>query len=120
MAFQDITDSLELLQDGQEISPKIPDIVFADSTTTFLNDITINAGATDQSIPIGSKGTIKQLRVFSDYSSSPTLTCKISGQSTEWTINPVQEFTEDVTALTVSNSDTDNSYTINVEIKSAA
>jgi hypothetical protein len=119
MAFQEIVDSLELYENGEEVSPAIPDVVFADSITTILNDITITAGATDQVIPVGNKGTIKVLRVFTDYSTSPTLTCKISGQSTTWSINPVQEFNENVTALTITNSDLTNTKVVNVEIISS-
>lgn len=107
----------QIFLDGVEISPGVSDTQYLDSITTSLNDVTIQAGATDQVVPVGGKGTIKLLRIITNYdTSSAKLSCKINGQSTSWPINPVQEFSENITSLTISNSDSDNAKTIDLEL----
>ena len=86
-----------------------------DAVATFANDISIAASAVDQVIPVDNKGTIKELRIFTDYTATAKLTCKINGQSTTWVINPFQLFTENITSLTVSNSDADAGAVVGVE-----
>ena len=110
----------KLFQNGEDASPGISDTSFSSSITTSMNDIVISAGATDQVIPVTSQGTIAFLRITTDYNDSSTpLTCKINSQSDVWDINPVVEFSESITALTVSNADADNSLVINVELISS-
>ena len=106
---------IQLFDDGLEVSPGIDEEIIADAITTSMNDINILASATDQVIPLSNKGTVKELRIFTDYASTDSLTCKINGQSTAWTINPFQIFTEDVNSLTVSNSAT-TAKVINIEV----
>jgi len=110
---------INMYDSGDELSPELSETTYTNSITTSMNDIDIAASAVDFVIPISNKGTIEEIRIFTDYTTTATLTCKISGQSTEWTINPVQIFTENVTALTVSNSSTTTDKVINVEIISS-
>ncbi len=110
---------INLYDSGEQVTG-LEETTYSDTITTALNSIIIAAAATNQVIPISNKGTIKQLRIFTDYTEDVVLTCKINGQSTAWKINPVQVFTEHITSLTVSkiDGDADNTATIDVEIDS--
>ena len=86
-----------------------------DATTSFATDISVAMSAVDQVIPVDNKGTIKELRIFTDYTATAQITCKINSQSTAHTVNPVAIFTEPITALTVSNSNTTTAAVVSVE-----
>lgn len=115
MVLQAITDFIKLYQDGREITPRITETSYSDVIATSFNEIDIAASATNQAIPLSSKGTIKRLRLTTDYESTAALTCKRDGNSEVYTINPIQEFTEEISSLTVSNSDT-SAKTLRVEV----
>lgn len=112
----DVKSTINLYVDGEFIYPAIDPTIYNDAVTTFYSTITILAGAVNQVIAVGQKGTIKELKIFSDYSDGNYLSCKINGQSTSWVINPVQIFTQNITALTISNSDEDNDRIVDIEI----
>jgi len=116
-AIGDVDSIIEIYEAGQRVSG-IDTQTFQNVITTSLNDIDIAASGVNVVIPVGNKGTIKELKIFTDYTTTDYLTCKINGQSTVWTINPFQIFTQNITSLTVSNSDADNGRVVNVEITS--
>lgn len=111
----DIDSILEIYDSGDKITG-IDIQTYQNAVTTSLNDVTISASASNFTIPVGNKGTIKELRIFTDYTKVPYISCKINGQSKSWVINPVQVFTEAISSLTVSNSDTVNGRVVNIEI----
>lgn len=115
-ATGDIESIIELYGNGLEVEPALIEQTFTTAVTTSMNNIDVAASASDATVPIGNKGTIKELRITTDYTSTDYITCKINGQSTSWTVNPIQVFTENVTSLTVSNADTASAKVINVEI----
>lgn len=118
MASSGEVKSIINLYDSGDRVTGLEETTFSDTITTPLNNITIAAGATNQVIPISNKGTIQELRIFTEYTDTVALTCKINGQSTAWIVNPVQLFSEAITSLTVSNADAINTRTIDVEINS--
>ena len=113
-ATGEVISEIKLYDSGDKVSGLAVSTT-QDAIATFANDIDVAASAVDQAIPVDSKGTIKELRIFTDYTATAKITCKINGQSKEWTVNPVQLFTENITALTVSNSNTTTAAVVSVE-----
>lgn len=108
---------INLYDSGDQVTG-LEETTYSDTITTPLNNVSIAISAVDQVIPVSNKGTIQELRLFTDYTDTAVLTCKINGQSKVWDINPVQVFTEHITSLTVSSSDTENTRVLDVEINS--
>jgi hypothetical protein len=108
---------INLYDSGEQVTG-LEETTYSDTITTPLNNISIAIDAVDQVIPVTNKGTIKEIRIFTDYTDDVVLTCKINGQSKVWDINPVQVFTEHITSLTVSSADSENTRVLDVEIDS--
>ena len=109
MSLQEVTWQAKLYQKGEEVYPFIPELVYDDAMTTQLAAVTITASAANETvnIPISRLGTT--LKIFELYVSPDDvskITVKINSSSKAYSVSPVQIFSENISAITASNSST--------------
>lgn len=105
---------IDIFSNGRELFPLPGKFTFADHFATAGNKLTVNAGATDVTVPITGSGTIAAVVLWDDVGvTGNSLTVKVNGSSDELSVKPFLVLSEDITSLTVSNSDADNGKVLN-------
>jgi hypothetical protein len=113
MALKDVRVNHFLTENGRAIARPIAQKKYATHGVQPVTEITITAGATNQVINVVDRGTIKYIALRS--SDTTSLTCVWNGGDTR-AIKDVLVLTDNITSLTVSNSDADNSKTLEMII----
>lgn len=106
MSKQDITLVIDLYSDGRAVKPFVPELNYTDSMLSSWNKVSITASAANESMAISDLGTIKylELRVVPDDRNK--ITVKYNGSSDAYSVSPLEITTENITAITASNSST--------------
>jgi len=104
----------EISTNGEILHPFPARISFLNSFATAGNKQQIAAGATDVSVNITGAGTINFALLWDDVGvTGNSLTVKVNGSSFPLKVHPFLILSEDITALTVTNSDPDNDKFLN-------
>lgn len=93
-------------QDGRETIPAVSDISFEDSETTAFNKVTVSGSASDETVAISDVGTVKYLELRVGASDVDKITVKVNGSSKAYKVSPIAAYSENITAITASNSST--------------
>ena len=106
MSLQDVEVKQKVYINGKEAWPFIPDALFSDSKITPWNEVSISGSASDETVAITDLGTVKALWLEVDPDDRDKITVKYNGSSKAYSVSPIEATTENITALTASNSDT--------------
>lgn len=102
---------------GRLVNPSTVDLSLSSSTITSPRGISVAASASNVTIPITTRGTIRTIILWTDKGVS-TVSVKINGSAAR-AVNNILRYDGNPTTLTVSNSDTVNAATLNVGIITA-
>lgn len=107
MSLDTILLRINVYQDGQEAYPAVSDITFESSQTSGFNKVGVAGSATDANVPITDVGTVKFLELRVAAGDVDKITVKINGSSKAYKVSPVAAYSENITAITASNSSSD-------------
>ena len=111
MTLQDSIFNLVLTNDGKAIEPSVVRDTYTANLVQDASKITVVASASDATINVADRGTYDLMVVGTDEGTTE-LSLKVNGGSAgsgyDITLKRMVIFTDDVTTLTVSNSDSDN------------
>lgn len=106
MSKQTVEERFKLYQNGEAIESFIPNLVYTDSMTTGFNRVTITASASNETVAISDLGTIVFLELRVAPADVDKITVKYNGSSDSYAISPLEIVSENITAITASNSST--------------
>jgi len=96
----------KLYQNGEAIEPFIQDLVFSDSMATSFNLVSVTASASNETLAISDLGTIVDLELRVAVADVDKITVKYNGSSDSYSVSPIEVTSENITAITASNSST--------------
>lgn len=106
MSLDTVILKLNIFQDGREAYPAISDITFETSQTSGFNKAGVAGSATDANVTITDVGTVKYLELRVKPDDVDKITVKINGSSKAYKVSPIAAYSENITAITASNSST--------------
>lgn len=106
MSKQTVEIRNKLYQNGQAVSPFIPDLVFADSMATPFNLVSISGSAINESLAISDIGTVVDLELRVAPVDVDKITVKYNGGSDTYPVSPIEITSENITAITATNVST--------------
>jgi len=109
-----VTVRTNIYQNGEEMSPNLGDIdLLDDYRPSVAVGHEIAASASDVSIPVAGAGTTGYLILkLVDTTQTGKITVKVNGDSTAFNLDPFVILSENITALTASNSDSSNAVKV--------
>lgn len=113
MTLANVDYRLLISEYGRLIQPQPLDLEYTEAFVT-VQEYTITAGVSAQVIQVGDKGVIKQIELYAP-DNDTSLTCVWNTGDTR-AIKDMLILTDNITSLTVSNSDVNNSKTLIVRI----
>ena len=106
MSLDTVLEKIKIYQDGREAYPAISDMTYENSQVTGWNKVSITASASDETVAISDIGTVKRLVLKVLPADVNKITVSINGSGDTFKVNPRLSFSENVTAVTASNSST--------------
>ena len=113
MSLLEVRAEYKLLENDSEVAPLFQERVNAEAFATAFNKISITANATDEAVNIGTLGDIKSIEIrLANFADTDKITLKLNGNTVADPLSPIAVYTENITSLTASNSDTANDIDI--------
>ena len=104
MSKQTVEERFKLYQNGKATEPFIPNLVYPDAMSTSFNLVSISASASNETLAISDLGTVLYLELRVAPADVDKITVKYNGSSDSYAISPLEITTENITAITASNS----------------
>lgn len=105
MSKQDVTLIIDLYADGRRVVPFVPELNYTSAMLSSWNKVSISASAANETVAISDLGTIKYLELKVKPDDRSKITVKYNGSSDAYAVSPLEVTTENITAVTASNSD---------------
>jgi len=101
----------KLFENGREVEPFIPLSSYSDAMVTPWNKVTITGSASDEAVAISDVGTVLRLDLKVRPADVDKISVKYNGSSKAYNVSPIEITSENITAITASNS---NSAAVNL------
>lgn len=106
MSLQDTSVIHKVFWNGEPAGLDIPELLYLDSIASGWNKVTVSGSAADEAVAIGDYGTTKLIFLKVKPTDVNKITVKINGSSKAYKVSPLAAFSDNLSALTASNSST--------------
>lgn len=114
-ATDDVSIKQTVSKNGVNLVPGFTDLDLTSHTVSNFREVTVAADASDVTVPITTRGTIRSMIIVSD---DTEVTVKVNGSAAR-KVSPMLRYDGNVTTLTHSNSDADNAKSYKVVLATA-
>lgn len=106
MSLQEVRAQYKVFSNGEEVKPFMDELVESAGFTVATGKITVSASASDETVNVGTLGDIRLLELRVKPVDIDKVTLKLNSDTVVDELSPLVVYSENVTTLTASNSDT--------------